>query len=275
MNRSRRIAAVAVLSTLAGCAGLEGVLRQGIQRPEVTVLSAAPTGIDFEGLSLAVDLRVQNPNAMGLRVAGFAWQLDVEGGRIATGDAPGGLTLPASGAATSRVTARVRFADLAKLVQLTEARDQVALKVAGRVTVETPIGPIDVPWSWTGALPVPRLPKLELAGVRLGHQSFTETEVVVSLKVQNANAYPLPAASVKLDVELNGARVAQATSRQLPPVGAGGAATLEVPVRMSLLGAGAALLASRGQPITVAAHGSAGFGWMQFPFALSRQLSPQ
>lgn len=272
MNRTARSAAVVVLSTLAGCAGLGGVLRAGIQPPQVSVLAAAPTSVDFEGLTIAVDLRVQNPNPMGLRVAGLAWQLDVEGGRVASGDAPGGLTLPANGAANSRVTARLRFSDLARLVQLTEARDQVGLKVAGRVTVETPIGPLDVPWSWTGEVPVPRLPKLELAGIRMGRQSFTETEVVVSLRVRNANAYALPAASIKLDVDLNGNRVAQATSRQLPSVGAGGAATLEVPVRMSLLGAGAALLTSKGRPIVAVARGSAGFGWMQFPFEASGEL---
>lgn len=272
MTRSFRAVAVAALATLAGCAGLDSLLRQGIVKPEVSVLSAAPTSADFEGLTVAVDLRVQNPNAIGLRVAGLAWQLDVEGGRVASGDAPGGLTLPANGAATSRVTARVRFADLANLAKLAESRENVAFKVAGKVAVETPIGAIDVPWSFAGDLPVPRLPRVELGGIRFGRQTFTDTEVLVSLRIQNPNGFPLPAASVRLDVELGGERVAQAASEQLASIRAGESATLEVPVRVSLLGAGRALLDARGKAVRVAARGTAGFGWMQLPFSVSGEL---
>jgi LEA14-like dessication related protein len=271
MTRNIGVVAAA-LFTLAGCAGLDGLLRQGIQTPQVSVLSAAPTAADFEGLTVAVDLRVQNPNAIGLRVAGLAWQLDVEGGRVASGDAPGGLTLPANGAATSRVTARVRFADLANLVKLAESKEKVAFGVQGKVSVETPIGPIQVPWNFAGDLPVPRLPRVELEGIRLGRQTFTDTELLVRIRVQNPNGFPLPAASVKVDVELGGERVAQAASQPLAAIRAGEAATLEVPMRLSLLGAGRAILAGRGKPMPVTARGTAGFGWMQLPFSVSGEL---
>jgi LEA14-like dessication related protein len=249
MTRSARVAGVAVLFTLTGCAALEGLLRQGVVRPEVTVLSAVPTSADFEGLTVAVELRVQNPNAMGLRVAGLSWQVDVEGGRVASGEAPGGLSIPANGAATSRVTARVRFADLSNLMKLAEAREKVAFRVAGKVTVETPIGPIDVPWSYAGEAPVPQLPSVELAGVRLGRQTLSETEVLVTLRLRNPNAFPLPAA-----------------------VAAGESATLELPARISLLGAGRAILGARRGPVRIAARGTAGFGWMQLPFSVSGDL---
>jgi LEA14-like dessication related protein len=261
-----------VLFTLTGCAALEGLLRQGVVRPEVTVLSAVPTSADFEGLTVAVELRVQNPNAMGLRVAGLSWQVDVEGGRVASGEAPGGLSIPANGAATSRVTARVRFADLSNLMKLAEAREKVAFRVAGKVTVESPIGPIDVPWSYAGEAPVPQLPSVELAGVRLGRQTLSETEVMVTLRLRNPNAFPLPAAVVRVDVELGGERVAQASSRPLSAIAAGESATLELPARISLLGAGRAILGARRGPVRIAARGTAGFGWMQLPFSVSGDL---
>ncbi len=272
MTLSPRVAAVAVLSTLSGCGGLGAVLRQGIMTPEVSVVSAAPTAADFEGMTVAVDLLVKNPNHLGLRVAALTWQLDAEGGRVASGDAPGGLTLPANGSATSRVTAHLRFADLANLARLAETKEKVDFRVAGSVKVESPIGPIEVPWSHAGSLPVPRLPRVELGGIRLGRQTFTETELLVRLRVENPNGFPLPAASVKLDVELSGERVAQAASRELGAIPAGGTATLEIPVRLSILGAGRALMQARGKSVSVGASGTAGFGWMQLPFAVSGQL---
>jgi LEA14-like dessication related protein len=272
VTRSARMAAVAALLSSTGCAGLGEVLSKGIQKPQVSVVSAAPTAVDFEGIGVAVDLRVQNPNAIGLRVTGLAWQLDVEGGRVATGEAPGGLSLPANGAATSRVTARLRFADLANLAKLAESRDRVELKVAGKVSVETPIGPVDVPWSWTGDVPVPRLPRVELDGLRFGRQTFTETEVIVKLRVAKPNGFPLPAASVKVDVDLAGERVARAASEQLAPIAAGATGMLEVPLRVSVLGAGRALLQARGRSVPVIVSGTAGFGWMQHPFTVSGEL---
>ena len=272
MSRSARIVAVSTLVALAGCAGVQQLVRQGIARPEVQVVSAQPTSIDFEGVTVAVDLSIRNPNSIGLRARGLSWELFVESARVVSGNAPGGLTLPANGAATSRVTARVRFLDLANLARTTEGKREVDLRVAGVVSVETPIGAIDVPWSWTGGLPVPRLPRVELGGIRPGRQTFTELEMIVRLRVQNPNDFPLPAASVKADVELSGERVAQAASEQLAPIAPGAAATLEVPVRMSLLGAGRALLGNRGRPVAVAVRGTAGFGWMQLPFSVSGEL---
>lgn len=269
MIRNARIAALAMLT---GCAGLEGVLRQGIQRPSVEVVSAAPSSVDFDGVGVAVDLRVMNPNPIGLRARGLSWQVQVDGARAASGDAPGGLSLPANGAATSRVTARVRFSDLANLVRSVEGKPSVDLRVSGVVSVETPIGAVDVPWSWTGEVPMPRLPRIELGGIRLGRQTFTDTEVVVRLRVHNPNAFPLPPASVRLDVDLAGERVAQAATQFVPPIAGGAAATLEVPVRMSLLGAGRALMGGRGRPLSVSVNGSAGFGWMQLPFSVSGEL---
>jgi hypothetical protein len=106
----------------------------------------------------------------------------------------------------------------------------------------------------------------------MGRQTFTDTEVLVRLRVQNPNGFPPPAASVKLDVELGGERVAQAASQQLAAIRAGEAATLEVPLRVSLFGAGRAILAGRGKPVPVTARGTAGFGWMQLPFAVSGEL---
>lgn len=270
MIRSARIVAVSSLAALAGCAGLGGALRQGIRQPEVSVVSAQPTAIDFEGIGVAVDLRVRNPNPIGLRARGVSWLLDVEGRRVATGDAPGGLTLPANGTADSRVTARVRFADVASLLTLGEARrDQIAFRVSGTVAVETPIGPVTVPWSWSGDLPVPALPRVELGGIRLGRQTLTETEVLVRIRMENPNDFPLPAASVKIDVDLAGERVARAATEQVAPLAPGAGATVEIPVRLSLLGAGRALLGARGKAIEVAVRGNAGFGWMQLPFEVS------
>jgi LEA14-like dessication related protein len=272
MTRSARVAAVAVVSTLAGCAALDGLLQRGIATPKVSVLSASPSSVDFEGMTVIVELRVQNPNAVGLRVTRLAWQLEVEGGRVASGDAPGGFNIPANGAATSRVTARVLFADLAKLVKVAEARERVAFHVAGKVAIETPVGTIDVPWSFAGDLPLPQLPHVELTGIRIGRQTFSETEVLLKLRLQNPNSFSLPAAVLRLEVELGGERVAQAASQPVPAILPGEAATLEVPVRLSLLGAGRAILEGRGKPIRVAVHGTAGFGWMQLPFSVSGDL---
>jgi LEA14-like dessication related protein len=113
---------------------------------------------------------------------------------------------------------------------------------------------------------------VELAGIRIGRQSFTDTEVLVKVRIQNPNAFPLPAASVRLDVELGGERVAQAATQPLAAIRAGESATVEVPVRVSLLGAGRAIFEARGRGVQVTARGTAGFGWMQLPFSVSGEL---
>ena len=123
---------IAVLSlALASCAGLQDLARTAFERPRLAFRSAAVEGLDLEGATVALRFDLENPNGFGLDLARVGYGLEVEGTRIATGDLPGGLAIPARGTAPLTVPVRVRFADVPGIVSLlTGGRDQIRYRVA-------------------------------------------------------------------------------------------------------------------------------------------------
>jgi LEA14-like dessication related protein len=271
--RPLRVAIVASVLALAGCAELAQVAKVAVEEPRVTFRSATLDALDLEGATVAFEWSVENPNSFGLDLASIAYRLDLEGRQAVAGDLPGGLRLPARGAAPLRVPVRVRFADVPGLARLASGKDEVGYRLSGTVGVRTPLGVLDVPVAHEGRLPVPRLPELSLEGLAVRSASMSELGLDVRLRVKNPNRFPLPAATLACGIALAGAEVGSAQARPVAPVAAGGSAVVAIPVALSLLGAGrAAAQVAQGGPVDVAVTGTASFGGVPVPLDLRARL---
>jgi LEA14-like dessication related protein len=273
----RRLAFVVLAITAlagAGCAGLKELAGAAFERPRLSFRSVSVSGIDLEGATLAFDFRLENPNPYGVRLAKVAYGLDVEGQQVTRGEVAGGLDVPASGAAPVRFTARLRYADVPRFLEVVRTRDRVAYALQGSVGVDTPIGVVELPLGHDGEVALPRLPTLQLAGVSARVLSLTELELQVTLGVGNPNAFPIPAGTLGYALSVGGDAVARADGARIDGVPASGSGRLVLPVRLSLLGAGrAAATALRGGGVDVRLTGTAAFGPLRVPFDLSGRPS--
>lgn len=64
------------IGIITGCAPLRQIAP--IQKPQVQVRDLEITGLDFHHLDLSLHLNVQNPNAIGIRLAGLDYEFQVE-----------------------------------------------------------------------------------------------------------------------------------------------------------------------------------------------------
>ena len=231
---------------LGGCASLQKLAASAFTPPRIHFKEARLTAVDLEGTTVVLDFTLDNPNELALRVARASWKLGVEGSQVASGELPGGLTLPARGTAPFAVAVRLRWADVTRLAEQVRRQDQVAYRIDGSVGVETPIGAVPVDFKHEGKLPVPRLPALRLARVAVSMDSLTDVELGLTLGVENPNAFPLPGAALHFDLLVNGVVVATGRDATLEPLRAGAETLLRVPVEIPLLGAGRAASSLRG-----------------------------
>jgi LEA14-like dessication related protein len=231
---------------LGGCASLQRLAAAAFAPPRLHVERARVAEVDLEGAAVILDLTIENPNDLALRVARASWRLQVEGAQVSEGELPGGLTLPSRGTAPFALTVRLRWADLTRLAGQLRQKAQVAYRIDGTVGVETPIGVLSPSFKHEGQVPVPRLPALRLAGVSADMHSLTDLELGLTLDVENRNAFPLPGAVLRFDLLVNGVVVASGREATLSPLRAGGEARLKVPIGVSLLGAGRAAASVHG-----------------------------
>jgi LEA14-like dessication related protein len=228
--------------------------------------------VDLEGATVRLDFTVENPNGVPVEVASASWRLQVEGAEVSRGELPGGVTLPARQSAPVAVTARLRWADVARVVEPLRRQPEVAYRIDGDVGIETPVGLLTLPYRHQGRVPVPRLPALRLVGVSATMSSLTDLELGLELGVENPNGFPLPGATLRFDLLLNDVPLATGREATLAPVGARGEARLTLPLRISLLGAGRAAATLRGGGGELRLRGAVRAGGLETPVDLRVDL---
>jgi LEA14-like dessication related protein len=272
--RHARIAPVLLLS-LAGCAEVGKVIGASFERPRLVFESWEPRDVDLEGATVALRWRIDNPNAVGLRVIDLDYRLDVETHRAVTGSAGGGIRIPSRGSAPIELPVRVRYADVPPIAQALFTKETLAWRVSGEAAIDTPVGAIRIPFSHDGSLPSPRPPRVSIEGLSVHDASLGGLTLDVRLRVENPNAFPLPLGALSYGLRLSGAEVAAAATHPLAPVAGGKAATVVLPVHLAFAAAGsAARRALAGEATDVELRGSAAFGGLKLPLDLKGRFAP-
>ncbi len=268
------LVALLVPVLLAGCAGLQDLARAAFKEPRLAFKSAALDKLDLDGATLAFTWEIENPNALGLDLAHAGWQIEVEGTRIAAGDLPSGLSIPANGKAPFSFPVRVRFRDVPGIVSLLGGgKSDLGYRLSGSIGVRTPIGVVDLPMSHADRLKLPSLPRFSVDGLRVRSVSLSAVAVDVRLRVQNPNAFPLPQGQIDYALALGGTSVARAEGASVASVPGSGSAIVEIPVRIDVLSAGrAATDLARGAEVQVELTGKADVAGLPLPLDLRARV---
>jgi LEA14-like dessication related protein len=263
----RGLLAVALLAALPGCAFLSGVLGSAFERPKLHYKSWSTESLDLEGVTIALHYALENPNPMGLSLARLGYAIEVEQRPLASGDLPAGLTIPAGGEAALDIPVRLRWADVPNFVQKLFTQTTLPYRVSGSAGVKTPLGVVDLPFSHSDQVTLPRPPSFAIDSAKVGSASLGDLSLDVKLRISNPNGFPLPVGMLTYGVQLGQDKVADGSSRIPTAVPPKGTAVINLPVRVSLAGAGRALYRSlRGGEVPVEVVGKAGLGGLEFPF---------
>jgi LEA14-like dessication related protein len=267
--------ASALLLALAACAEVGKVIGASFERPRLSFLGWEPREADLEGVTLDLRWRIDNPNAVGLRLQSLDYRLDVEGHQAIAGSAGGGIHVPSRGSAPVDLPVRVRYADVPPLVDSLFGREILGWRISGEAALDTPVGPIRIPFSREGQVPAPRPPRISLQGLSVHDLSLGGLTLDVRLAIENPNAFPVPLGALDYSLRLGGAEVVAGASHPLAPLPPAKGAVAVLPVHLSFAAAGAAARrAAAGDPLEVALRGTAAFGALKLPLELRGRFTP-
>lgn len=269
---SRLAALICSALLVSGCAELQRLSDLALASPSLEFERASVAALDLDGATIRLDLTLKNPNDLAFKVAKASWRLEVEKAEVGSGTLPGGLAIPSRGTAPFAVEVRLRWADVARVVEQARQREQVSYRLSGTVGIDTPAGVVALAFQHEGKLPVPRLPGLRLAGASVELASLTELDLLLALEVENANAFALPGATLGYELLVNGVVVATGREASLAPLPAHGEARLTLPLRLSLLGAGRAAATLRGGSGELRLRGSVRAGGLDRPVDLKLEI---
>jgi LEA14-like dessication related protein len=183
---------------------------------------------------LRFDLKVENPNPVGISVRNVTYDLKINSRNFTKGTLDQGLKLPANGTGVIQLPVTVPYFDLFDSVAELFKRETVAYDLSGTVGV----GPFDIPYRSSGELPIPKLPEIRLKSVDVAALSLTGADLVFTLGLKNVNAFPIDVTELTYDIKLGGKAFAQGLVRQTAPLQAEVETPVEVALRVSFFDLG-------------------------------------
>ena len=252
----RTCAWLACIVAIAGCAALESELER--RRPTAEVVGARVAGLSFDAARLELDVRVDNPNPVGVDLAGLDYAVALEGRRILSGERERRLAIPADAARTLSLPIDVAFADAAGLLDEVGPGDTAAYAVELGLALDVPLlGRQRVPVRAEGRMPVPRAPEIRVADLRLDRLDWSGARLVFALAVHNPNTFGFALERLDYALRVEGTEWASAGAEPGTRVPARGSATVALPfsVDFGSIGRGAYRLLSGGGAVEYALEG--------------------
>lgn len=237
----KKLAALAAIVVLVmvgvGCEKTKQVIGQSIKPPTVELSDISIVEISTKHLTIMLHLLVENPNPIGLKVASVTYNLELGGRSLINGQTDGGVDLKAGTVNEVDVTVDMVYSDVLAVYEATKAVDEVPYKITGKITLDTPIGPLPLPYKSEGMMPVIRPPKVKSIGVDVGDVSFSGMDAVIKLTLENPNGFPLEINYLNYSLFLEGKPFSSGVVIG-KPIKPRGVETLNAPVNVSFGSAG-------------------------------------
>jgi LEA14-like dessication related protein len=222
---------------LCSCSVLNNLMGEvKIRNPEVDFAGAKLTGLSFDAADLLFDLRIRNPNPVGVKMAGFDYDFLINGNSFLKGEQRETLRIQAEGESTVQLPLSLNYEDLYQTFQGLRNQDASTYQIRFGLSFELPVlGVVDVPLSKTGEFPMLKLPKVKLAALKLESLTLAGADLLLRVQLDNPNAFSMLLEKLQYQFEVNGRNWVSASAEKTTQVAEKGQGFIEIPISLNLL----------------------------------------
>jgi LEA14-like dessication related protein len=223
-----------VIGFISGCS----VLNQLIQKPTLTYKGMAVKEMTLFDGTFLLNFTVSNPNPIGVPVDQMTYDVKIDGRDFIKGSVDKKTSLPGNGSADVAVPIHLNYMDFFKSILDFTQKSELAYEVSGTVLVYG----FNIPYHAKGTLPVPKPPTVTLNHVEIKSMSFMNASIVFVVDMVNSNPFPILMDSLDYQIKLAGLDLAGGSAKAVQPINASGKSTISLPVTVSVLKMGQAIL---------------------------------
>ncbi len=250
--------ALYIVGGVPGCASLKG-LGNFVEKPRAQVTKAEVEKLNFEGAQIGVDVKITNPNPVGVSLSGFSYALEVNGESFVTGDFTQGFSIAANGDSTVHVPVAFVYQKLISSIASLAGRNETAYRIDLKFAFDVPVlGKVEVPVSAEGKIPVVRVPTVRFTALTVKQLTLSGSVVAIRLDLGNPNIFALSLGALDYALSVNGDSWVSARLDRAVTVEPGSGTVIEIPVSLDFASAGRSLfsLLSNASPVDYHFQGS-------------------
>ncbi len=205
--------------------------------PKLRFERLAVDKIDFSNIAVDFVFAVQNPNPISVKLDQFGYSLGLEGVEFLKGRNTDGLALKSKGDTEISIPVGLAFADIFKLVQNVDGKDDIAFSLAGDFGFNTPVGMANIPFKEEGRFPVVRPPSIGLKGAKLAKFEPLKGKATLAVDLGFKNdkgGAPLKFKGFDYGLKLAGTKVSSGVLDNVPDAPGGQEQVVSLPIELDL-----------------------------------------
>ncbi len=229
--------AILAATSLAACASLD--LSAMIRKPTAEVVGFQIETLSFEGAGLRLDVKVTNPNGIGIELAGFDYSLLIEGSELVKGAVDHRVALRANGSSVIPVPVSFRYEAMLAAVRALADKDESPYELTVGFTFKLPVlDKVKVTAAHKGTLPVVHVPRVRVASLRVSGLTLQGASLVLGVEVANNNGFGLGLSSLDYRFAVGGQSWATGTSRRAVQIASRQKGVIEIPINVDFFAVG-------------------------------------
>ena len=231
------VCTILVAMLLSSCSALSDLTgKMAVERPEVSFVGAELTGLSFNAADFMFDLKIHNPNSLGIKMAGFDYDFLINGNSFFKGKQEEGIEIGAEGESTVQIPLSLNFVDLYQTFQDVRDQDVSTYQLNCGFSFDLPVlGVVTVPVSKTGEFPLLKLPTVNLDAIKLRRLSISGAELQLTVKLNNPNAFSMILEHLKYELEIDGRNWISGDAEQDTQVTEKGESLIDIPISIDFI----------------------------------------
>ena len=231
------ICSVLVTILLSACSTFFGLLDEAKpKRPQVEFAGARLSGLSFDTADFLFDLKIRNPNPLGLKMAGFDYDFLINGTSFIKGDQKEELEIEPQGESTIHLPLSLGFMDLYQTFQNLRNQDVSTYQLKCGFSFDVPIlGLVNIPVSKSGEFPLLKLPEVSLGALKLESLNLSGAKLQLRVGVNNPNAFSMVLDRLQYHLEVNDLNWISGDMEKHMQVAEKGESFIEIPIFLNFL----------------------------------------
>lgn len=243
MNTKQNIVILMTAFILTACSVFESIIKQtNVQKPTVEFTNAKISGLSFDKIDLLFDIKIKNPNAVGINLSGFDYDLLINQNSFISGQQNDPIEIKAQGENVIQLPVSLKFLDIyntySDLKNNTESKYQIKCGLNFNLPV---LGETRIPISKSGDIPLLKLPEIGISSLKLDKFNLTGADLTLNVKFINPNAFTMMLDKFNYNFQVNGDQWIKGTANQKNSVSEKGESIVEIPISLNFLQMGSTL----------------------------------
>ena len=286
VNHGILIRSILLLLSLSVFAGCDTFQELGVaKKPSVAMSGFSIRSFSLEGINIDATLDVHNTNPVPITLAGYDYQLSINGEQLVAGKQSKATTVAAQKVSQVTIPVALKFSDLKALGSHVLNQDEVKYKLSTTAMLDLPLlGPVPFPVSTSGMLPIPKVPEVSVSGFTVNRIGLTGADVMIGVHVKNPNKFGIDLSNLQGALKVNGATWLNSGFANALKVEPNQAQTVQIPVKLNVMSVGRHMmgLLQASDPLSYQLTGNAVMGTtlplmksFNFPFNVSGDMGKQ